>query len=157
MSTVLVVTPVLIASWPAITAAVTAAVGTMGFAAAATGAQAASSIHGRSDGKTRAEIELEDSEIMADVAAGLQQEIVVQRDKIIARFTRDSRGALRVCMEGEGVAKSELKRVGEELVGRVTQQYVYHRLMTEMKDRHMTVIHEEVDEDHTVRIRVRNT
>ncbi len=33
MSTVMVITPIIIANWPAITAAVTAAVGSIGFAA----------------------------------------------------------------------------------------------------------------------------
>ena len=37
MSTVIIVTPLVIAAWPSITAAVTAAVGTMGFALASSG------------------------------------------------------------------------------------------------------------------------
>ena len=80
----------------------------------------------------------------------------MEKDGIRAIFGRDPRGALRVCMEGEGVSKSELKKIGEELIGRVTQQYVYHRLMTEMKNRNMIVVDEEVSADNAVRIRVRN-
>ena len=64
--------------------------------------------------------------------------------------------ALRVCMEGKGHSKAELRRIGQELVDRVTQQYVYHRVMTEMKQRNMHVVSEEVAEDRTVKIRVRN-
>ena len=59
-------------------------------------------------------------------------------------------------MEGEGLSKTELRRLGEELIGRVTQQYVYHRIITEMKNRNMAIVDEEVAEDRTVRIRVRN-
>lgn len=59
-------------------------------------------------------------------------------------------------MEGKGLSKGQLRQVGEDLIGRVTQQYVYHRLVTEMQERNMAVVHEEVDEDRTVRIRVRN-
>jgi hypothetical protein len=152
MSTVLVITPVIIASWPAITAAVTAAVGTMGFVAAKQGEVA---YDGEVEQKTRAEIDVDDSEVLAE-AAGSGEEIVVERDGIKAVFSRDARGALRVCMEGTGVSKSALRRIGQELVDRVTQQYVYHRVVTELKERKMAIVDEEMTEDRTVKIRVRN-
>ena len=151
MSTILVVTPILIANWPVITAAVTAAVGTMGFAAV----QEMNSLDTRSETIQREEIEVEESEIL-QATAGTEEQIIVERDGVRATFTRDARGALRICMEGKGVSKTELRRLGEELVGRVTQQYAYHRIMTELEERHMTVVDEEVREDQTVKIRVRN-
>jgi hypothetical protein len=153
VSTVIVIAPLIIASWPAITAAVTAAVGTMGFAAARScETQADSTVSTRN----REEIEVEDSEVL-DQAAGSGQEIVVERDGVRATFRRDARGALRVCMEGDGLSKGELRRLGEELIGRVTQQYVYHRVVTEMKGRNMAIVDEEIAADRTVRIRVRNS
>jgi len=150
MSTVMVITPILIANWPAITAAVAAAVGTMGFASA----------HERHAGEARAgtsreEIEVEESEIL-ESAAGTSEEIVVERDGVRATFSRDSRGALRVCMEGGGLSKAQLRKLGNELVGRVTQQYAYHRVVTELKQRNMTIVDEHVTKDQTVKIRVRN-
>lgn len=150
MSTVLVVTPIIVANWPVITAAITAAVGTMGFALAQENAGASSE---RS--VTREEIELEESEIL-DAAQGTQEEIVVRKGDVRAVFTRDARGCLRVCMEGKNCSKAQLRRMGEELIGSVTQQYVYHRVMTELKARNMTVVDEEVTEDRSVKIRVRN-
>ncbi len=152
MSAVIVVTPVIIASWPAIAAAITAAIGTAGFALSQ---EEEANVSEELSTRNRAEIDVENSEILA-ATAGAEQEMVVERDGIVARFSRDARGALRVCMEGDGVPKSRLKQIGEELVGRVTQQYVYHRVVSEMKERNMTVVQEEVDEDRTVRIRVRN-
>ena len=59
-------------------------------------------------------------------------------------------------MEGRGYSKADLRKIGQELVDRVTQQYVYHRVMTEMKERNMHVVSEEVAEDRTVKIRIRN-
>ena len=53
-------------------------------------------------------------------------------------------------MEGQGVSKSQLQTIGEELLGAVTQQYVYHRLVTELKSRRMTILDEAVDADRTV-------
>ena len=151
MSTVVVLTPIIIANWPAIVAVVSAAVGTMGFSAV----QAAEAETSHVTGTTREEIEVDNSEILA-TAAGQGQEIVVEREGLRAVFTRDARGSLRVCMEGKGYSKADLRNIGQELVDRVTQQYVYHRVMTEMKQRNMHVVSEEVAEDRTVRIRVRN-
>jgi hypothetical protein len=153
MSTVIVVVPLIVANWPVITAAVTAAIGTMGFSIVRGAAQAERVTAG--SGVTRTEIEVEDAEVLPD-GASTAEELVVERDGVRAVFTRDARGALKVCMEGEGVSKSELKRIGEELIGRVTQQYVYHRVISELKQRNMAVVDEEVAADRTVRIRVRN-
>jgi hypothetical protein len=152
MSSVLVVTPLVVASWPLMSAAITAAVGTMGFAASQNrGPRVRQFI----DPKNRAEIELEDSEILAG-SAGSGEQMIVERDGIRAVFSRDARGALKLCMEGSAHSKAELKRIGETLVGRVTQQYAYHRLMSELKDRRMTIIQERVGEDQSIHIRVKS-
>ncbi len=152
MSTVLVVTPLVIAGWPILAAAISAAVGTMGFALAQDSGPRRRQVL---DDKSRAEIEVEDSEILAGTG-GTGEEMVVERDGIRAVFGRDARGALKLCLEGRGMSKPELQRLGEELVGRVTQQYAYHRLVSELKDREMDIIDERVGEDQTIRIRVRN-
>lgn len=152
MSTVLVVTPIVVASWPLLSAAITAAIGTMGFAASQHQGARVREIAGS---KTRAEIELEDSEILAGTA-GTGEQMVVERDGIRAIFSRDARGALKLCVEGSGQSKAELKRIGEALVGRVAQQYAYHRLVSELKERQMTILEERVGADQAIHIRVRN-
>jgi hypothetical protein len=88
MSTIIVMTPLIIAHWPAITAAVTAAISTMGFAVAR---DAAAELRGqtRTQTKTKEEIEVDNSEILAD-AAGRGEEIVVEREGVRATFTRDA-------------------------------------------------------------------
>jgi hypothetical protein len=151
MSTVVVLAPIIIANWPMISAAVGAAVGSMGFALVRkeeAGSQRAAT-------KTREEIEVDNSEILPS-ATGTEEQIVVEREGLRAVFTRDARGALRVCMEGTQHSRSELRRLGQELIDRVTQQYVYHRVVTELKARNMTIVDEEVAEDRTVKIRVRS-
>jgi Protein of unknown function (DUF1257) len=152
MSTVMVVAPIIIANWPAITAAVVAGVSAMGFAAVQ---QGGTELRSNVSGVTREEIEVEDSDVL-DAAAGTAEEIVVERDGIRAIFSRDARGALKVCMEGHGLSKAELRRLGEEMIGRVTQQYAYHRIVTELQQRNMTIVDEQVTQDQTVKIRVRN-
>jgi hypothetical protein len=151
MSTVVVLAPVIIANWPMITAAVGAAVGTMGFAMV----RREEAIAQRTAARTREEIEVDNSEILPS-ALGAEEEIVVEREGVRAVFTRDARGSLRVCLEGTGQSRSELRRLGQELIDRVTQQYVYHRVVTELKARNMAIVDEEVTEDRTVKIRVRS-
>src|SRR6185436_19201895 len=124
-------------------------------AQSAAAARAEVSAQQRELSKSKVDIEVEDSEILQDAVAN--DEIVVTRDDgVRAVFSRDERGALRLCMEGESVSKSELKRIGEELIQRVTQQFVYHRVVTELKQRNMTIVDESVSADRTVKIRVRN-
>ena len=157
MSCVVVVTPLVIAGWPVITAAVTAAVASMGFSIAQSSAAArAAAVEAvRQEKQKTVDIEVEESEILAD--AMTNQKIVVERgDGVRGVFTRDERGALRLCMEGESVSKDELRRIGQELIDRVTQQYVYHRVVTELKQRNMTIVDESVSADRTVKIKVRN-
>src|SRR5205814_2762608 len=105
--------------------------------------------------RTRTEIDVEDSEILQQSAA-VASDIVVERDGVRATFSRDVRGALKLCLEGEGRTKAELRQIGEELMGRVTQQYAYHRIVSELRERNMTIVDEEVGADRTVKIRVKN-
>jgi len=133
-------------------AAITAAVGTMGFAAAQNKGPRVRQI---ADSAVRAEIEVEDCEILAG-SAGTGEQMVVEREGIRAIFSRDARGALKLCVEGHGHSKAHLKQVGEALVGRVTQQYAYHRLMSELKERGLTIVEDRMDQDQAIHIRVRN-
>src|SRR3954454_14433805 len=130
MSSVVVLTPLVIASWPVISAAVTAAVASMGFNVLQAASPSATQEVEKPLIGRRVEIELDDSEILSDARG---EQIVVERNGVRATFTRDERGALKLCMEGEAVSKDELRRLGEELVNRVTQQFVYHRVVTELK------------------------
>ncbi|HEY8504802.1 MAG TPA: DUF1257 domain-containing protein [Gemmataceae bacterium] len=152
MSAVAVVTPIVIANWPVITAAVTAAVSSLGF----TVVQATANVKAKARVKTanRAEVEIEDSAVLE--GAPRDEEIVVEREGVRAVISRDARGRLKVCVEGEHLSKAELHQIGEELVGRITQQYVYHKLMTELQERNMAVVEEEVTADQTIKIRLRN-
>jgi hypothetical protein len=152
MSTVIVLAPVIIASWPVITAAVTAAVGSVGFAVAR---DATAGLTSNVATTNKTEIEIEDSEIMQQ-ASGSGEELVVEREGVRATFSRDARGALKVCMEGAGYSKRQLEEIGHELIDRVTQQYVYHRVVSELKERNLAIVDEEVAEDRTVKIRVRS-
>jgi hypothetical protein len=146
MSTVIQIGPVVIVEWATLTQIVSTALDRLGFETTVT-EETVSRVN-------RAEIEVENSEILP--SAGVEQKLVVERDGVRAEFSRDARGALKLCLEGARLSKAQLHALGEEMMGRVTQQYAYHRIMTELKERNMTVVGEELSADQSVKIRVRN-
>jgi hypothetical protein len=155
MSAVVVVIPLVVANWAAISAAVGAAVGTLGFALTSAADIADSMSSAKSKERIKEEMDVDNAEILAGTS-GIEEKIVVQKEGLQATFSRNARGGLKLCLEGAGYTKSEMRRIGQELIGRVTQQYVYNRVISELKERKMTVVDEEVTEDRTVKIRVRN-
>ena len=70
-------------------------------------------------------------------------------------FSRDARAPSSFAWKGTAIRRRSSDEIGEELIGRVTQQYAYHRIVSEAKERHMTIVGEELSaEDQTVKIRV---
>ena len=59
-------------------------------------------------------------------------------------------------MTGEGHSKEELKAIGEELSQTVVQQYVYQKLMGEMRSRGFIIVDEQTSEDRSIRLKVRH-
>lgn len=153
MGAVIVITPLIIANWPVITAAVTAAIGSLGFTVASAATENAD-LKLNQNTKTRAEIDVEESEILAESVGA--EEMTVVKDDVRITFSRDARGALKLHIEGHNHSKADLKQIGEELLGRVTQQYAYHRIVSELRERNMTIVEEHVNADNSVKIRVRN-
>lgn len=147
MSSVIVVAPIIVASWPVLTQIITSAVVSMGFAVVQ------GSLSQSATAKNRTVIDIPDSEVLAE-EMDRGEELVVERDGIVVRFSRDERGSLKLCVDGS-MSKVQLQELGEELLGRITQQFVYHRVMSELQDRGVAVIGEEVAQDRTVKIRVK--
>ena len=104
--------------------------------------------------QTTVEVEVENCEVLGQSIA-TEQEIVLVKGDVRVRISRDLRGGLKVCAEGEGRSREELREIGEQVVGKVTQMYVYNKVMTELKNKGFTVVNEGVAEDETVHIHVR--
>ena len=63
----------------------------------------------------------------------------------------------RACPSADpGHSKTELKALGEELSQTVVQQYVYQKLMGEMRNRGFHVAEEQNNEDRSIRLKVRH-
>jgi len=155
MSAVLILTPVIIASWPAITAAVAGAATALGFVVKKSAEEAARTAVGVSaQAEQNVEVELADSEVLADNLA-TSEELVVSKGGVELRVRRDGRGRCSVCAKGIGHTKAELQTAAEEFVERMTQCFVYSKVMMELQAKGFQVVNEEVLEDETVRIHVR--
>lgn len=150
MSTVCVLTPIVVGSWPMIAAAVASAASAMGFTVAGTGQQQQQ----RATGAIRVETEVPDSRVVAE-SLSRGQKVRIEREGIAVEFGVDERGRCTVCVSGEGRSKAELQRLGDEVAGRVVQQFAYHKLMTELKRRNFRVVEESLQQDQSIQVRVR--
>lgn len=138
--------PAASAAWPAIAAAAVAAGSALGFAASQAGPKI----------EKMNEVELpvgDSSAVSDDISPG--REIVLSKDDVDVIFSRDTRGRMAVKVCGSGKSEAELREIGEKMANGLTQQYAYHRLVTELKQRNFNVVDEEVEEDGTVRLQVR--
>jgi hypothetical protein len=153
MSCVCILTPVVIAAWPAFSAAVVAAAASLGYSAV----DEAIEINQENDtqnASNRINLQIEQSEIVTGQLAR-DQKISVTRGGVIVTFSRDARGKASLCVEGEGHSKASLREIGEELSHRVVQKYVYQRLTDEMRKRDFLVVEEETTENNSIRMKVR--
>jgi hypothetical protein len=147
MSSVCVLTPIVVGSWPAISAAILGAAGAMGFTVAG-----AESDFRRATGTTTVESEVPNSEIVADTLAR-GEKIGIERDGVRIEFGVDERGKCTVCASGSR-GKAELRRIGEEVAGRIVQQFAYHKLVSELKNRGYRIDQESVQRDQSIQLRV---
>jgi len=149
-------TPVVIAAWPAFSAAVVAAATSLGYQVAASGAaDLAKSTAAAQTGSKRIQLEIENSEVVTG-QLGREQKISVTKDGVTITFSRDARGQASLCVTGEGHSNEELRALGEELSQAVVQQYVYQKLMGEMQARGFNVVEEETSADRSIRLKVRH-
>jgi len=145
---IIVLTPLMFTAWPAVSTAIVGAAAGMGFALRAASAERVE--------KTlrKVETDIENSDVVAE-GMNRDERIIVQKDDVTIEFGRDARGRCTVCVIGENRTEKELKAIGEEIAGRVVQQYAYHKLVTELKRRNFSVVEEKVMQDQSIQVRVR--
>ena len=91
MSCVCILTPVVIAAWPAFSAAVVAAASSLGYTIVQEGIQQSQTSQVSETGERRVNLEIEQSEIVTN-QLGRDQRIQVQRGGVTVTFSRDARG-----------------------------------------------------------------
>lgn len=155
MSCVCILTPVVIAAWPAFSAAVVAAATSLGYTIVEEGIKQSQTSKASVTGEREVELEIEQSEIVTN-QLGRDQQIKAMRGTVTVTFSRDARGRASVCVSGAGHTDDALRAIGEELSQRVVQKYVHRRLMDEIQARQFVVVEEEVDENNAIRLKVRH-
>jgi hypothetical protein len=104
------------------------------------------------DTSRRVETEVPNSEVLAETLSRGEKIRIVKGD-ITVEFAVDDRGRCTVCASGDR-SKAELRRIGEEVSGRVVQQFAYHKLVTELKNRGYQIAEESVTGDQSIQMRV---
>lgn len=151
MSVVCILTPVVVAGWPAFSAAVAAAATSLGYSVV----EAAGSDRRNKAGQPTVQLEIANSEVVTGTL-GREQQISVHRDGVTVTFSRDARGRAALCVTGPGRSDPQLRALGEELSRAVVQSYVYQRIKDEMKRREFVVVEEETNDDRSIRLKVRH-
>jgi hypothetical protein len=153
MSCVCILTPVVIAAWPAFSTAVVAAAASLGYSTL--DAATAEKVARASATGPRVQLDIANSEVVTGTL-GRDQRISVYRDGVTVTFSRDARGRAALCVTGKGRTDAQLQTLGEELSRAVVQSYVYQRLKDEMQAREFVVVEEERQEDRSIRLKVRH-
>jgi len=153
MSAVCILAPVVIATWPAFSAAVVAAASSLGYQVAAHAPKIAAGTAAKT--APGVAIEIANSEVVTE-ELGRDQRIVVSRDGVTITFARNARGQASLCVTGQCEDAETLRAQGEELSRAVVQQYVYQKLMNEMRTRGFVVVEEETSSDRSIRLKVRH-
>ncbi len=148
MSAVVVLTPIVIASWPAVSAAAVAAAAALGYAVRPQAAKPPEKI------ENFAEAEVGESEVVGSELAG-SETIQLQRDDVTIEVRQDGQGRCRVCARGRRHSKRELQRMADDVAGRIVQQFIYHKLLTELKSRDGEIVQQERLADDSVRVHIR--
>lgn len=154
MSAVAIITPIVISSWPAVSAAMAAAAVSLGFTVTDETVNGGKN-RNHVQGTRTVTLDVPNSEAVTG-GLGRDQRLRMIRDGVTVEFRRDARGRDSVCVTGDGLAEEQLRSIGDELAGRMVQQYVLSKLKTEMAGRGMDLVEESVDENNAVRLRVRH-
>lgn len=154
MSCVCILTPVVIAAWPAFSAAVVAAANSLGYTLVEQVMKERQSASAQKQARQVA-LQIANSELVTG-QLGRAQQLCVTRAGVTVVFSRDARGTAKVCVSGEGHTEDELRAIGEELSQRVVQKYVYQKVLDEIRSRQFVVVEEQVDQNQAIRLKVRH-
>ena len=153
MGATLILVPVVVAAWPAFSAAVLAAAASLGYQVAAAGAEEGHAAAGAAHSAVN--LEIDRSEVVTN-QLGRDQRLSVTRDGVTVTFSRDARGKASLSVVGHQHDRASLQALGEELSKAVVQQYVYQKLTDEMRSRGFVVVEEEATQERAIHLKVRH-
>lgn len=156
MSGIFVLAPVLVAA-PIVLTATTAVAAAMGFVAVTQGMEG---LQAELDGLLKAkspflaEFDVADAKGMTKLISE-QGPMVLDRPDATICF-RSGKGRVQMLVRAKGnQSLSELEELGQEVLQRIQQQYAYHSVISDLKKRGFGKAEETVEEDGTIRLRLR--
>lgn len=154
MGACLVLAPIVVAAWPAFSAAVVAAATSLGYHVASEMARQSRSTKATAR-PSSVNIELARGEVVTG-QLGRDQRITVNREGITMVFSRDSRGKPLINVTGTGQTEEELRALGRELGNAVVQQYVQQKIKDELRNRGFVLVEEQAAENRAIHLKVRH-
>lgn len=151
MSAVCILAPVVIAGWPIFSVAVTAAAASLGYQVVS---EAARDVQTSAKASGLVELDIERSEVVTG-QLGRDQRISVTREGVTVTFSRNARGKATLCVSGQGHTDEALRALGEELSRAVVQQYVYQKLVDEIRARGFVIAQQDTTDDRSIHLTVR--
>lgn len=153
MSVCFVVVPAAVAaSWPILSAVISAAATAAGFRALKTASSKETAAEASKATTESVELELAAARVK-DLDA--MDSMTMTDGSVVATFYQDELGQCKLHVEGNK-SQQELIETGRTLLQRVRQQLAYHRVVEEMKQRGYTIVEEQVAADQSIRLKVRS-
>ncbi|MDI6784666.1 MAG: hypothetical protein QME64_11320 [bacterium] len=121
MSIVMVVAPIVSASWPIISTAALSAATSFGFTMLKKEQEDRPKPQ---SGIESVELEIENSEVFKGTLQD-EKELVFKKDAVKITFYADEHGKCMLRVKGAKKTKPQLQQIGKEMMNRFTQQYVY--------------------------------
>lgn len=153
MSAVFVVVPVVMA-YPVLLSAAAAVASASGFVLVEQTARSMTKI--MEDAETCEELEIESREELVKILE-VEGGFTLEKGDIKLAFTksRESGKIKMLITASKRHTKEELHKLGQEVINDIIQRYAYDRLINELKKEGFNVVNENVEEDKTIRLRVR--
>jgi hypothetical protein len=154
MSAVVVVAVPLMMAYPVLLSAAVAVASASGFTFVERTARSMAAMVETEE--TCDEIEMEAGEEFAKVLKSEGGFTLQKEDlKVIFAGSREG-GKVRMMVTGaKERSKEDLKALGQEVMNNILQKYAYDRLMGELKKEGFSMVAEQVEEDRTIRLKVR--
>jgi hypothetical protein len=100
------------------------------------------------------EMTIENSDILKEqLTEG--KKMVYKKEDVLITFSADERGKCLLYVTGDNKSKTELRQIGKEMINKVTQQYVYDKVVTDLKQKGYSVVVEELGESNSLKISAR--
>lgn len=150
MSAICIIVPLVVTAWPGFSTAILAATAAAGYSCLADNAGQKE----KSERSKKIQLSLDNTEIVSE-RLSRDEKITVFKDGIYVTFSKDARNKTSICVSGEGYSEEQLRNAGEELSKRIVQEYVHQKIKGTLSQMQGIAVEESVDEDKSIRIKVR--